>query len=641
MSNGIDLKFLSIMGSSNEKQKSNEKQTKSNGVVVKNDGVSSTSNVPHQNDVNDLNNGHIKQNVETKPHEDGPKKEKVYITRIFLAFLVLICGLSRVSLSIFCHFDPTNNSYIILSEEQPSQNQYSLSQKDDNDAFTNSLALIATQSDSLNPTSPTMQIQQNMCRSSHSVLDLIASIIHPYVNYDIILPKHTVHPKALPYISNNNNIGYNEEDDSKELDVFKKKNDKAVITYEVFNPVHSFVRYCHNIVKKLSNLFKKKSIHNEDSEEKETSKGSTIENTATKSNDDWTFYVSVPMELNLSSQQKRILEATANNFHQRLNKMQVNDDNDMDQVKGGSKAGVVSSRLKDMVWGASRTSVASTSWWFPVVDDWGAQKEIKGSRLLTSYLKIMKWPENLRTKFPFTSLCSDECPTDFAIAHTLEFRQKYKPNTITKAAYDENQKGWIYVRGYSPTRYHDDAYVGGSSVLWYRPGLYKINDPEPYFRALLQAIDTCVADALKRSDGRVGKCNVVLDAFGFGLSYIPPMAPIKKVLKMLQDHFPDKLGVFVIANMAKPAQIFLKMVSPFLPIEVRQKIHLLPSADDKQGRSSMMKELVDEEFIPTWLGGEDLYKFDAKEYYYNSRYKADFISDEEGLEYITSMPYHA
>jgi hypothetical protein len=249
--------------------------------------------------------------------------------------------------------------------------------------------------------------------------------------------------------------------------------------------------------------------------------------------------------------------------------------------------------------------------------------------------------QNLITTFPFSNLCTDGCSTDFALAHTLEFRAKYKPWAMTPSGMKENTKGMVYVRGYSPTRYHSDSKQGGSSVLWYRPGVQKMTVAtyEAYARVLIHGIDTCIADALSRSNGKIGKCNILLDAAGFGLSSIPPMASTKRLLKMMQDHFPNRLGVFVIANMAKPAQIFLKMVMPFLPMEVRRKIHILPSNINE--RAGLLTLLVEEKFIPTWLGGRDPYQFDAIDYYKTGDYKSEFITDEEGIEYVKTMPYHA
>jgi hypothetical protein len=54
----------------------------------------------------------------------------------------------------------------------------------------------------------------------------------------------------------------------------------------------------------------------------------------------------------------------------------------------------------------------------------------------------------------------------------------------------------------------------------------------------------------------------------------------------------------------------------------------------------MLKALVHEDFIPTWLGGTNEYTFDVKEYYNSSKYKSEFMTDEESVEYLETMPYY-
>lgn len=238
-----------------------------------------------------------------------------------------------------------------------------------------------------------------------------------------------------------------------------------------------------------------------------------------------------------------------------------------------------------------------------------------------------------------SGVCSDGCPADFAITNTFEFKQKYKPEKMTPAAFNENKDGFVYVRGYSPTRYHSDPAVGGASILWLRPGLKKMENAEAFSRALLNALETCIADTYVRSGGKIGKCNVFLDCDDVGFSKILPIGPTKSLLKKMQDNYPDKLGVFVIANVSGAAQMFLKLVLPLLPQVVRQKIHIIPN--DKEKRDSMLKELVHKDFIPTRLGGKDDYTFSPEEFYKSGRYEVEFISDAEGLEFIESMPYYS
>jgi hypothetical protein len=82
--------------------------------------------------------------------------------------------------------------------------------------------------------------------------------------------------------------------------------------------------------------------------------------------------------------------------------------------------------------------------------------------------------------------------------------------------------------------------------------------------------------------------------------------------------------------MAPASKMFLKMVLPFLPPAVRAKINLLPN--NKNNRIEMLKTLVEEQFIPCWLGGTDDYIFDNNEYYLIGKYKSIIISDEIGKE---------
>lgn len=166
-----------------------------------------------------------------------------------------------------------------------------------------------------------------------------------------------------------------------------------------------------------------------------------------------------------------------------------------------------------------------------------------------------------------------------------------------------------------------------------------MQNAEPYSRALLHSLDTCVADAFTRSGGRMGKCNVVLDCKDVGLSKIPPIGPTKTLLKMMQDNYPDKLGVFVIANVSGAAQMFLKVLLPLLPQVVRQKIHIIPNDDEK--RAFMLKELVHEDYIPIRLGGNDDYKFDGEAYYKAGPYANEFLTEEEAVEYHNTLPYYA
>jgi len=321
-------------------------------------------------------------------------------------------------------------------------------------------------------------------------------------------------------------------------------------------------------------------------------------------------------------------------------------------------------RLKNVYWGSgaynpNRSHVhPSFPWWFPNPAHGSHAKPSKylqsvlptlpikadGSSLLAAYLKIMEWPMNLRSKFPY-KICGGKqsCNAEFALSHTLEFREKYKPWCVSPRLMKENSIGWIYHRGYSHSISNNNNNegekqdVGGHAMIWYRPGLYRVQDPEFYTRNLIHALESAVAESLQRTHGTVGKYNLVLDCQHFSLSHMPRLQDVKRGMVMMQDHFPDRLGVLLLANLSGPAQFFLKLVTPFITESVRSKIHALPANDDAK-RVEALRVLIDDDMIPYWLGGKDMYKFDYDEWYGDGVVKC---TDEEALEYLTTMPYHA
>jgi hypothetical protein len=70
--------------------------------------------------------------------------------------------------------------------------------------------------------------------------------------------------------------------------------------------------------------------------------------------------------------------------------------------------------------------------------------------------------------------------------------------------------------------------------------------------------------------------------------------------------------------------------------EVRDKVKILPT-HDRQKRLAILRTVVEEEYIPDWLGGTDTYRFHVDDYYPHYLH----CTEDEAQEFITSMPYHA
>eukprot|EP00584_Thalassiosira_punctigera_P005774 CAMPEP_0172534026 /NCGR_PEP_ID=MMETSP1067-20121228/6541_1 /TAXON_ID=265564 ORGANISM="Thalassiosira punctigera, Strain Tpunct2005C2" /NCGR_SAMPLE_ID=MMETSP1067 /ASSEMBLY_ACC=CAM_ASM_000444 /LENGTH=734 /DNA_ID=CAMNT_0013318759 /DNA_START=118 /DNA_END=2319 /DNA_ORIENTATION=+ len=300
-------------------------------------------------------------------------------------------------------------------------------------------------------------------------------------------------------------------------------------------------------------------------------------------------------------------------------------------------------RLDAVSWGGIHAD--SAQWWGlkDAKDDGKISTQSEGGRLLTAYLKIMKWPSDMHAKYPFR-LCAKGCEAEVSVLHTLEWRQKYRPWCVPDSVTAFNKDGFIYSRGHSragPRQRQEAAKLNGisslskmgHSMVYYRPG-FAIPDkyPEEYMRIMTHALESAVADSLVRNDGAVGRFNVVMDCAGMGSKNSPSIAQVKTFFSVLQDHFPDRLGVLLAVNLSGLTTMLMKMVLPFVTEDVRAKIHIVPS--DPEERWEMLGQFMEKEQVPYYLGGRDEYRFDAKEYYRD----ACVLPEEEIMEYRTSMP---
>ena len=266
---------------------------------------------------------------------------------------------------------------------------------------------------------------------------------------------------------------------------------------------------------------------------------------------------------------------------------------------------------------------------------------VDGGRLLAAYLKIMKW-DSIYPKFPFR-LCPKGCNPEVALLHTLEWREKYKPWCVSNEMIHFNTAGFIYTRGHSNPGIIQRRYMteiaqsnAGHSMVWYRPSLASPSvNTELYMRTIIHTLDLAVSDSLLRNSGTIGRFNLVMDFSGMSSKNSPTIANVKRLFSVLQDHFPDRLGVLLVTNASTLTQMLMKMMLPFVTEDVRAKIHIIPDRDEE--RRDMLLQLMTEDQIPYYLGGKDEYNYDAIQYYHGKC----VLPEESITEYISTMPFHA
>eukprot|EP00934_Nitzschia_sp_Nitz4_P006362 Nitzschia sp. Nitz4//scaffold59_size112058//84840//86361//NITZ4_004121-RA/size112058-snap-gene-0.86-mRNA-1//-1//CDS//3329555159//6352//frame0 len=257
---------------------------------------------------------------------------------------------------------------------------------------------------------------------------------------------------------------------------------------------------------------------------------------------------------------------------------------------------------------------------------------LDGGHLLYSYLRIMQWPMPLQSTFP-ARLCSNGCTSDVALSHTLEFREKFKPWLVSPSTVAENANGCVFHHSFSPPL--ADNQNGRHSLVWIRPGRRVKGDDRHLTRAFVNTLEQAVAASLVESNGRVGKFNVVIDGDKFSWGLMPSVHHLTVFIGILQDHFPNRLGLVLLTNMGSIGEFLIKMVKPLISEEVRQKLVVLPKNEAQ--RQAILESVVGEESIPKWLGGTDSYEFNPDKYYAENM----IVTDEVAMEYIETMPCHA
>jgi CRAL/TRIO domain len=86
-------------------------------------------------------------------------------------------------------------------------------------------------------------------------------------------------------------------------------------------------------------------------------------------------------------------------------------------------------------------------------------------------------------------------------------------------------------------------------------------------RAYVNALEQAVAASLQNSNGRVGKFNVIVDGHNFSWGLLPSLHQLQTFVTMLQDHFPDRLGIVLLTNLGRVGEFLVGILKPIISEE--------------------------------------------------------------------------
>ncbi|KAE8707879.1 Sec14p-like phosphatidylinositol transfer family protein isoform 3 [Hibiscus syriacus] len=186
------------------------------------------------------------------------------------------------------------------------------------------------------------------------------------------------------------------------------------------------------------------------------------------------------------------------------------------------------------------------------------------------------------------------------LKETLNWRLQYKPEAIQwEDIAQEAETGKIYRAIYCDKL--------GRPVLVMRPGLQNTNSPTGQIKYLVYCIENAIMNMALDQEQMVW----LVDFQGWTMASIS-VKVTKETANILQEHYPERLGIGILYNPPKIFESFWTMVKPFLDPKTYKKMKFVYSDDPKS--TTVVEEIFDLDILDVAFGGRNAAGFSYEEY---------------------------
>ncbi|CAN4122246.1 unnamed protein product [Withania somnifera] len=186
------------------------------------------------------------------------------------------------------------------------------------------------------------------------------------------------------------------------------------------------------------------------------------------------------------------------------------------------------------------------------------------------------------------------------LKETLKWRFDYKPEEIRwDDVASEAETGKIYRTNYTDKH--------GRPVLVMRPRCQNTKSVNGQIKYLVYCMENAVVNLPENQEQMVW----MIDFHGFNLSNIS-VKVTKETAHILQDRYPERLGIAILYDAPKIFEPFWKVAKPFLDPNTVSKVKFVYSDDPNSKK--VMEELFDMSLVESAFGGDDTADFDVNKY---------------------------
>ncbi|KAK1317974.1 hypothetical protein QJS10_CPA05g00630 [Acorus calamus] len=241
----------------------------------------------------------------------------------------------------------------------------------------------------------------------------------------------------------------------------------------------------------------------------------------------------------------------------------------------------------------------------------GSEKTLRLEEQKVKIKEVRRLIGPLSDKVP--NYCSDACISRYLRARnwnvrkatkmliaTLKWRIEYKPEAIHwEEIAHEAETGKIY-----RAKYLDKH---GRTVLVMRPGFQNTNSMRGQIRYLVYCLEKAILNMAPDQEQMVW----FIDFQGWNSACVS-LKVARETAHVLQDHYPERLGLAILYNPPKIFEAFFAVVKPFLEPKTYKKVKFVYS-DDKESQK-IMEEHFNMDKLESSLGGHNPDGFNYVEY---------------------------
>ncbi|KAH9295749.1 hypothetical protein KI387_039337 [Taxus chinensis] len=206
------------------------------------------------------------------------------------------------------------------------------------------------------------------------------------------------------------------------------------------------------------------------------------------------------------------------------------------------------------------------------------------------------------------------------LKETLKWRREYKPDEIRwEDIAHEAETGKIYRANYVDK--------SGRTVLVMRPGFQNTTSWKGQIRYLVYCMENAIINLPPEQEQMVW----LIDFKGWTPASIS-VKVTRETANVLQNCYPERLGVAILYNPPKIFESFWTVVKPFLEPKTYRKVKFVYSKDLESMK--IMEELFDMDKVESAFGGRNPVEFNKDEY--GQRMKED--DKKTSLYWSSSVP---